>query len=279
MKLTTKKLLATLFSGVLLMSFTACSSSNKANEQPTEGEKQVLKIGASPSPHAEILEYIKPALLEKGIDLQVEVFTDYILPNNAVDGGDIDANFFQHKPYLDDFNAKNGTDLVSAAAIHFEPLGIYPGKTASVKDLKDGATIAVPNDTTNEARALQLLASLGLIQIDENAGLEATPANITSNPKNLEILEVEAAQVPRTLPDVDLGVVNGNYAIAAGINETVLETEANDSEGAQQYANIIAVKAGSENSDKIKALIEALETDDVKAFMNEKYGVTVVPVF
>ena len=158
-------------------------------------------------------------------------------------------------------------------------ISMYPGKTASFKDLKYGVTIAVPNDTTNEARALQLLASLGLIEIDENAGLEATPANITSNPKNLEILEVEAAQVPRTLPDVDLGVVNGNYAIAAGINETVLETEANDSEGAQQYANIIAVKAGSENSDKIKALIEALETDDGKAFMNEKYGVTVVPVF
>ncbi|MEG1994035.1 MAG: MetQ/NlpA family ABC transporter substrate-binding protein, partial [Oscillospiraceae bacterium] len=189
------------------------------------------------------------------------------------------ANFFQHKPYLDNFNEKNGTDLSSAAAIHFEPLGIYPGKTATLEEIQDGAVIAVPNDTTNEARALQLLVALGLIEMDKDAGLEATPHDITSNPKNLEIMEIEAAQVPRTLPDVDFGVINGNYALAAEVNETVLETEASDSEGAKQYANIIAVKTGNEDNELIKALIEALETEDVKNFMNEKYGVTVVPVF
>lgn len=277
MKFTVKKLIATILSGALLMTFAACSADNDTKED--KDGNQVLTIGASPSPHAEILEYIKPALLEKGIDLEIEVFTDYILPNKALDSGDIDANFFQHKPYLDDFNVKNGTDLVSAAAIHFEPLGVYPGQTATIEELKDGAVIAVPNDTTNEARALQLLEALGLIEVDDEAGLEATPTDITSNPKNLEILEVEAAQVPRTLPDVDLGIANGNYAIAAEINETVLETEGSESEGAQQYANIIAIKAGDEENEAIKALIETLQSDDVKEFMNEKYGVNVVPVF
>ncbi|MEG1448167.1 MAG: MetQ/NlpA family ABC transporter substrate-binding protein [Oscillospiraceae bacterium] len=280
MKFTAKRLLATLLTGALLMTFTACSEKETASEKPAdETEAQVLKVGASPSPHAEILEFVKPALAEKGIDLQIKIFTDYILPNNALDSGDIDANFFQHKPYLDNFNEKNGTDLSSAAAIHFEPLGIYPGKTATLEEIQDGAVIAVPNDTTNEARALQLLVALGLIEMDKDAGLEATPHDITSNPKNLEIMEIEAAQVPRTLPDVDFGVINGNYALAAEVNETVLETEASDSEGAKQYANIIAVKTGNEDNELIKALIEALETEDVKNFMNEKYGVTVVPVF
>lgn len=276
MKLFTKKILATLCSSVLLFALVACSNEDKAQQI---AEKQVLKVGASPSPHAEILEHIKPALAEKGIELQVQIFTDYILPNQALESGDIDANYFQHKPYLDDFNQKNGTHLVSVAPIHFEPLGIYPGKTADIKDLKDGAQIAVPNDTTNEARALQLLASQGLFELDKNVGLQATPTNITSNPKNFKIVELEAAQLPRSLSDVDLAVINGNYAIAGGVDKKVLATEKSDSEGAQTYANIIAVKSGDENNELIKTLIATLQSDDVKTFLKDKYNVTVVPVF
>lgn len=238
-----------------------------------------IVVGASPSPHAQILETVSEQLAQKGYQLEIKEFTDYIMPNTALEDGELDANFFQHQPYLTDFNEKNGTKLVSAAAIHFEPLGIYGGKTADLADLPEGAQIAVPNDTTNEARALWLLQAQGIIEVDEQAGLEATKQDITSNPKNVEIVEMEAAQLPRALADVDFAVINGNYAVAAEIADQVLVTEDKDSEAAKQYANIVAVREGDENREDIKALVEALQSDEVKAYIEETFGSTVIPVF
>lgn len=238
-----------------------------------------IVVGASPSPHAQILEAVSEQLEQKGYQLEIKEFTDYIMPNTALEDGELDANFFQHQPYLTDFNEKNGTKLVSAAAIHFEPLGIYGGKTADLADLPEGAQIAVPNDTTNEARALWLLQAQGIIEVDEQAGLEATKQDITSNPKNVEIVEMEAAQLPRALADVDFAVINGNYAVAAEIADQVLVTEDKDSEAAKQYANIVAVREGDENREDIKALVEALQSDEVKAYIEETFGSTVIPVF
>jgi len=238
-----------------------------------------IVVGASPSPHAQILEAVSEQLAQKGYQLEIKEFTDYIMPNTALEDGELDANFFQHQPYLTDFNEKNGTKLVSAAAIHFEPLGIYGGKTADLADLPEGAQIAVPNDTTNEARALWLLQAQGIIEVDEQAGLEATKQDITSNPKNVEIVEMEAAQLPRALADVDFAVINGNYAVAAEIADQVLVTEDKDSEAAKQYANIVAVREGDENREDIKALVEALQSDGVKAYIEETFGSTVIPVF
>lgn len=238
-----------------------------------------IVVGASPSPHAQILEAVSEQLAQKGYQLEIKEFTDYIMPNTALEDGELDANFFQHQPYLTDFNEKNGTKLVSAAAIHFEPLGIYGGKTADLADLPEGAQITVPNDTTNEARALWLLQAQGIIEVDEQAGLEATKQDITSNPKNVEIVEMEAAQLPRALADVDFAVINGNYAVAAEIADQVLVTEDKDSEAAKQYANIVAVREGDENREDIKALVEALQSDEVKAYIEETFGSTVIPVF
>lgn len=238
-----------------------------------------IVVGASPSPHAQILEAVSEQLAQKGYQLEIKEFTDYIMPNTALEDGELDANFFQHQPYLTDFNEKNGTKLVSAAAIHFEPLGIYGGKTADLADLPEGAQIAVPNDTTNGARALWLLQAQGIIEVDEQAGLEATKQDITSNPKNVEIVEMEAAQLPRALADVDFAVINGNYAVAAEIADQVLVTEDKDSEAAKQYANIVAVREGDENREDIKALVEALQSDEVKAYIEETFGSTVIPVF
>lgn len=238
-----------------------------------------IVVGASPSPHAQILEAVSEQLAQKGYQLEIKEFTDYIMPNTALEDGELDANFFQHQPYLTDFNEKNGTKLVSAAAIHFEPLGIYGGKTADLADLPEGAQIAVPNDTTNEARALWLLQAQGIIEVDEQAGLEATKQDITSNPKNVEIVEMEAAQLPRALADVDFAVINGNYAVAAEIADQVLVTEDKDSEAAKQYANIVAVREDDENREDIKALVEALQSDEVKAYIEETFGSTVIPVF
>ena len=189
----------------------------KAEESKASGDLEKMVVGASPAPHAEILEAAKPLMAEKGYDLQVMIYSDYVQPNNALDAGDLDANYFQHLPYLESFNEQHGTKLVSAAAIHYEPFGIYAGKTASLEEVADGAVVAVPNDVTNEARALLLLEAQGLITLKEGAGLEATKNDIAENPKNLEIMEVEAAQIPRVLPDVDLAVINGNYAIEAGL--------------------------------------------------------------
>lgn len=270
-----------------VVSFLACSialslavglSGCGAQKQGPVKEGSIV-VGASPSPHAQILEAVSEQLAQKGYQLEIKEFTDYIMPNTALEDGELDANFFQHQPYLTDFNEKNGTKLVSAAAIHFEPLGIYGGKTADLADLPEGAQIAVPNDTTNEARALWLLQAQGIIEVDEQAGLEATKQDIISNPKNVEIVEMEAAQLPRALADVDFAVINGNYAVAAEIADQVLVTEDKDSEAAKQYANIVAVREGDENREDIKALVEALQSDEVKAYIEETFGSTVIPVF
>ncbi|MCR5482381.1 MAG: MetQ/NlpA family ABC transporter substrate-binding protein [Clostridia bacterium] len=271
-----KKLLAILLVTALLCTALAgCGSSG--NESAEAGK---LVVGATPAPHAEILEVAKEILAEQGIELEIKEFQDYVLPNTAVDTGEIDANFFQHKPYLDDFNAENGTEVVSVAKIHYEPFGIYAGKTASLDKLANGAKVAVPNDSTNEGRALQLLQQEGLIKLTENAGLSARPLDIAENPLNLEIVELDAAMVPKALQDVDIAVVNGNYAIESGLKVSdALAVEAADSLAAETYANILCVKAGNEENKLVKALIEALQSDKVKEFIEKKYEGAVVPVF
>lgn len=244
-------------------------------------KSEKLVVGASPSPHAEILKEVQGILKEKGIDLEIKEFTDYVQPNLSLQDKNLSANYFQHKPYLDDFNVKNKTDLVSVAQIHYEPLGVYPGKTKALDSLKEGATVAVPNDTTNEARALILLETAGLIKLNPEAGFNATVKDIVENPKKLQIKELESAQLSRALPDVDLAVINGNYALEAGfnVNTDSLVKEELGSDSAKTYANIIAVRRGDEGREDIKALIEALKSEKVKKFIEEKYKGAVVPVF
>ncbi len=244
-------------------------------------KSEKLVVGASPSPHAEILKEVQGILKEKGIELEIKEFTDYVQPNLSLQDKNLSANYFQHKPYLDDFNVKNKTDLVSVAQIHYEPLGVYPGKTKALDSLKEGATVAVPNDTTNEARALILLETIGLIKLNPEAGFSATVKDIAENPKKLQIKELESAQLSRALPDVDLAVINGNYALEAGfnVNTDSLAKEELGSDSAKTYANIIAVRRGDEGREDIKALIEALKSEKVKKFIEEKYKGAVVPVF
>jgi len=244
-------------------------------------DDKTIKVGASPVPHAEILEVAKEVLEEEGYTLEIKEFTDYVQPNLTVESEDLDANFFQHQPYLDDFNVQNDTSLVSIASIHYEPLGLYPGKTKALADIQEGATIAVPNDTTNEARALLLLEEAGLIKVDPNAGLTATKNDIVENPKNLVIQEMEAAQVSRTLADVDLAVINGNYALLAELNvdTDALMKEEKESLAATTYANILVVREGDENREDLQALVKALKSDKVKQFIEEKYKGSVVPMF
>lgn len=265
-----KKVIALVLALILTLSFAACSS---------ESDEKVIKVGASPAPHAEILEVAKEILAKDGWTLEIVEFTDYVLPNETLAAGEIDANYFQHLPFLNTYNEENGKDIVSAAVIHYEPLGVYPGKTASIDELADGAQIAVPNDGSNEARALYLLQDLGLIKVDNSKGYNITVLDIVENPLNLDIIESEAAQIPNLLADVDLAVINGNYAIGAGIDGSVLVTEAKDSEAAQTYGNIVAVRNGDENSEKTLALVAALKSEEVKTFIEETYGVSVVPLF
>ena len=237
-------------------------------------------MAASPTPHAEIQNTaVKPLVEKDGYKLVVKEFTDYVQPNTATEDGEVDANYFQHKPYLDNFNKEKGTHLVSVEGIHFEPFGLYPGKTKSLDDLADGAKIAVPNDATNEARALQLLAAQGIITLKEDAGLAATKNDVVDNPHNIELVEMEAAQLPRTLSDVDFAVINGNYALQADLNaaEDSLITENTDY--AKVYVNVVACRSGEENSDKIQALKKALQSDDVKKYVDETYKGAVVTVF
>lgn len=270
MKKTLKKSLAVLLASALLLSFGGCSS---------EKENKTIRVGASPAPHAQILEVCKEPLAEKGYTLEIVEFTDYVLPNQALDSGDLEANFFQHTPYLEEFCASNDMDLVSAVKVHFEPLGIYKGQSDDLSNVKDGAAIAVPNDVTNEARALQLLAANGLITLKEGVGLTATKNDIVDNPHNIEIIEMEAAQLPRTLPDVDFAVINGNYALDADVIDSLLLTEDPASDAAQEFANIVAVRSGDEDSEAIKALIEVITSESVRAYIEETFGSTVVPVF
>ena len=286
-----KKLLTLALALVLCLSLAACGGSKEApaaEEKPAEteapaetAEPTVLNVAASATPHAEILEVCVPILAEQGIDLQVTEYGDYVVPNTAVEEGDEDANYFQHQPYLDQFNAENGTHLVSVAAIHYEPFGIYPCKTASLEELPDGALVGVPNDVTNEARALQLLESAGLITLKEGVGLEATTNDIVDNPKNLEFLELEAAMLPNVTTEVDIAAINGNYALQAGFSSAAdaIYTEDPNSEAAQTFANIIVVKEGNENNPAVQALVEALQSDAVRDYINETYDGNVLPIF
>ncbi|MCF1684265.1 MetQ/NlpA family ABC transporter substrate-binding protein [Tetragenococcus halophilus] len=280
MRTSLKKILYAGVLGLTVFGLAACSSGNDEGSGSGDGD-ETLTVGASPTPHAEILEQAKDDLAEKGYKLEVEVFDDYVLPNQALDEGDLDASFHQHEPYLENFNEENGTDLVSAGEVHFEPLGLYPGKTETLDDLQDGAEIAIPNDATNGARALLLLEKAGLIKLDEDKGIEATTKDIEENPKDLEITELEASQIPRTVQDVDLSVINGNYAVDAGfdVEDDALEIEDKDSEAAQTYANIVAVQNGNEDDPAIEALMESLRSDDVKEFIDEEYQGAVVPLF
>ncbi|WP_099469381.1 MetQ/NlpA family ABC transporter substrate-binding protein [Konateibacter massiliensis] len=265
---------------ILLTALLTTAFSLAGCSQASKTDDKTIKVGASPAPHAEILAQVKDVLADEGYTLEIVEYNDYVLPNTALDSGELDANYFQHQPYLDDFNAENGTDIVSAGSIHFEPFGIYAGKTASIADLAEGATIAVPNDATNEARALLLLEAQGLIKLKENVGLSATKLDIAENPLNLNIEEIEAAQIVRSLADVDLATINGNYAIDGGLSVSdALASEDSASLAATTYANIVAVQAGHENDEKIKALIGALQSDAVRQFIEEEYKGAVVPVF
>lgn len=259
----------------------AASSSAVPSESAVSSasaEATVLKVGATAAPHAEVLEFAAPLLKEKGITLEITVFDDYVLPNTALDQGDLDANYFQHQPYLDYFNQQNGTDLVSAGNIHYEPLGIYPGKSSDLSVIADGAQVAIPNDGSNEARALYLLETQGLIKVDHSVGYEATKLDVTENPKKLDLVELDADKIPAALPDVDFAVINGNYAIAAGVNGTVLITEDPNGESAITYANIIAVRPENKDNAAIKTLIDVLHSKEVTDFMLEKYQGSVQPI-
>lgn len=269
-----KRILAAGAAAVLAVGLTACGGKeNKADDR-------TITVAASPTPHAEILEAAKDLLKEKGYTLEIKEFDDYPQQNVVVDEGEFDANYFQHQPYLDNFNEEKGSDLVSAAKIHYEPLGIYPGASENLENIKDGAKIAVPNDATNEARALLLLEENGIITLKEDAGLNATKKDVEKNPHNIEIVELDAAQIARVVEELDFVVLNGNYALDAGFNvqtDAIAKEEA-DSEAAQTYANIIAVKKENKDSEKIKALVEVLQSEEIGKFITDTYEGAVVPM-
>lgn len=296
-----KRLLASVAAGVLALSVLAgCAAKETAapaeeakateSEEKTDDaeektdsaeektDKKVIKVAASATPHAELLEQVKPILAEQGIDLEITVFDDYVQPMNVVEDGEFDANYFAHVPYVEQFNAEQGTHIVNAGGIHYEPFGIYPGTKKALSELADGDVIAVPNDTTNEARALLLLQDNGIIKLKEGAGLTATINDITENPKNIEIKELEAAQVARVIPEVAFVVLNGNYALEAGLSvaKDSIAFEASDSEAAKTYVNIVAVKEGNENNAEIKALVDALKSDTIKQYIKDTYDGAVV---
>ena len=269
-----KRILAAGAAAVLAVGLTACGGKeNKADDK-------TITVAASPTPHAEILEAAKDLLKEKGYTLEIKEFDDYPQQNVVVDEGEFDANYFQHQPYLDNFNEEKGSDLVSAAKIHYEPLGIYPGASEDLENIKDGAKIAVPNDATNEARALLLLEENGIIALKEDAGLNATKKDVEKNPHNIEIVELDAAQIARVVEELDFVILNGNYALDAGFNvqtDAIAKEEA-DSEAAQTYANIIAVKKENKDSEKIKALVEVLQSEEIGKFITDTYEGAVVPM-
>ena len=256
----------------LLLSLAACGGDT--------ADSKVITVGATPAPHAEILEVAKEVLAEEGYTLEITEFDDYQMPNDSVEEGELDANYFQHITYMNQYNEDNGYHLVSVGSIHYEPFGLYAGKTASIEELADGAQIAIPNDATNGGRALLLLEQEGLITLKEGAGITATVNDIVDNPKNLDIVELEARLLPDSLKDVDLAVINGNYAIDAGLKiSDALAIESAEGEAATAYANVLAVKEGNENDEGIQALLAALESDEVKTFIEETYDGAVVPLF
>ncbi len=270
-----KRITALVLALVMVLALCACGSNDDGLEGTT------IRVAATPVPHAEILEVAKDILAEQGITLEIVEYTDYVQPCMVTESGEVDANYFAHLPYIENFNAENDTHLVSVAAIHYEPYGLYPGKTQTIDELADGAQIAVPNDGTNEARALLLLEAQGLITLREGAGLDATKLDIVDNPKNLDIVEMEAAQLPRTLADVDMAVINGNYAMEAGLSvaSDAVATEDVESTAAQTYANVVVVKEGNEENEAIQALVEALQSDEVKTYIEENYDGAVVAMF
>ena len=272
-----KKLLALLLGLTLCLSLAACGGDSAAEEGGDSGETVTLTVAASPTPHAVILEQCVPILAEQGIDLVINQYSDYVVPNTAVEDGDEDANYFQHLPYLEEFNETRGTHLVSVAGVHIEPMGIYAGKTASLDELADGAVIGIPNDPTNEGRALLLLEAQGLITLDDSSNLSATPNNIVDNPKNLQFEEIEAQTLPSSRPDLDLAVINSNYALGAGLNPTTdaLAIESSDS----PYVNVLVVKEGNEDNEAVQALVEALHSDAIRDFITEEFDGAVVPAF
>lgn len=277
-----KKVLGVSILGLAVLALGACGKGDDKGDATGETKEATkVVIGATAVPHAEILEIIKDDLKDEGVDLEIKLFDDYPLLNIALESGDIDANFFQHTPYLESFNEERGANLVSVGKIHFEPLGIYPGKTASLDALKDGAKVAIPDDATNGARALLLLESAGLIKLKDGADITSTKKDIVENPKNLEIVEIAAVQIPRTVEDVDVAVINANYALEAGFNvgTDALASEGKDSAAAEEYGNIIAVKAEKKDDAAIQAIVKALQKDKVRDFINEKYEGAVVPVF
>lgn len=287
-----KKITALLVAATFtLSSLTACGSKKGVDDNTSKADQKVgtateaakeletITVAASATPHAEILEEAKPLLEAKGYKLEVTVFDDYVQPNLVVESGEFDANYFQHIPYLESFNKEQGTHLVNAGGIHYEPFGIYPGTKKDLKDLADGDTIAIPNDTTNEARALLLLQANGIITLNDGAGLTATVNDIKDNPKNIKFEELEAAQVARVIGEVSFVVLNGNYALEAGLSaaKDAIAYETSDSDAAKTYVNLIAVKEGNENNEKIKALVEVLKSEEITKFINEKYDGAVVP--
>ena len=275
-------LVATLALGAILaFGLAGCGAQGSSSDKSAGSDDKTITVAATPSPHAEILnDAVKPLLEKEGYTLEVKEFTDYVQPNTVTEEGEVDANYFQHITYLNNFNEEKGTHLVSVADVHYEPFGLYPGKTKSLDALADGATVAVPNDATNEARALLLLQDAGLITLKDDAGINATTNDIVSNPKNLQFKEVEAATVPNIVADVDIACINGNYAIPAGFKTAdALATESATSLAAEAYANVLVVKDGNQDSDKIKALVKALTSDEVRTYINDTYAGAVVPVF
>lgn len=266
-----------LFSTLLV----GCSAKQSAAETATTdgGEKAetVLKVGATPIPHAEILEVVKPILEQKGIKLEIVVFDDYVQPNTALADKEIDANFFQHKPYLDNFNTERDLNLVSLAKVHVEPLGLYSKTIKNIDELKDGSTIAIPNDATNNARALLLLQANGIIKLKDGGSITSSELDVTENPKNIKFEAVEAAQLPRVLEDVDAAIINTNFAIPAGLNpiKDALIIE----DGNSPYANILVIRQGDESREDLKELANALNSDEVKNFIEEKYEGAIIPAF
>lgn len=281
MKKLSKLLLLALVSTLTL---TACGGSgekdtkaDQAADETAQGTSSVLKIGASPQPHAVILNSVKDKLAQEGVELEIVELDDYVIPNTSLEDGEIDANYFQHLPYLEEFNQSHSTHIVSVAGVHIEPMAIYSSKYTSLDQIPDGGTISIPNDATNGGRALLLLQSEGLIKLSEDAGITASDKDVVDNPKNLKFMMLEAAQLPRTLEDVDVSVINTNYALEGGLNplEDSLAIESSTS----PYVNIVAVKEGNENNENIQKLIEALQSDETKTFIEEEFGGTILPAF
>lgn len=283
-----KRLLSLGFATVLTVGvLTSCGSSSSggttsaANSAASSAsaESVTIKVGASITPHSEILKQAKPILAKEGVNLEIVEIEDTVTPNTGLVEGSLDANYFQHQPYLDDFNSENGTDLVSIGSVHYEPFGIYAGKTKDLKDLPDGAVVAVPNNVTNEARALLLLEQEGILTLKEDVGIKATVNDIVENPKNITFKEIDPAQLVRALPDVDVAVINGNYAIEGGLSvKDALAVESDQGVAAKTYANIVVVRKEDENNEALQKLVEVLQSDEIQQYINDTYDGSVVPI-